>query len=132
MSKRLALYLSVGLWVVLVSFAVAFQLQHLACSTARLKNESSHALSEVSLRVGELIVPVGDISPGGSRFVWLPKRGESTLSVEFSSGGRKYKDCSEYVEGEMYHVRANVSSALALSCRTEIGVFSRIMILELL
>lgn len=132
MSKRGALYLTAGLGLPVVAFAVAFQLQHLVCSTARLKNESSHLLSDVLVRVGDAVVPVGDISPGRSKFVWLPRGGEATFSVEFSSVGRKHKDCSEYVEGEMYHVRATVSSALGLSCRTELGVFSRIMVLELL
>jgi hypothetical protein len=77
-------------------------------------------------------VPVGDIYPGRSKFLWLPRGGEATFSVEFSTAGQKHKDCSEYVEGEMYHVRATVSAALAVSCSTELGVFSRMMIFELL
>ena len=132
MRKRGALYLSAGLGLLLVASAVAFQLQHLVYSTARLKNESAHLLSGVLVRVGDRVVPVGDVSPGGSRFLWLPGGGEATFSVEFSAVGQKHKDCSEYVEGEMYHVRATVSATLALSCNTELGVFSRIMILELL
>jgi hypothetical protein len=131
MTKSSALYPSAGVGLLLVVFAVALQLQHLVCSTARLKNESSQLLSDVLVRVGDAVVPVGDLSPGRSKFVWLPRGGEATFSVEFSSAGQKHRDCSEYVEGEMYHVRATVSSALTLSCSAELGLFSRIMVLEL-
>ncbi len=133
MTKRRALYLSGGLALLVVPAVIGFQLQHLAWSTARVKNESPHLLSEVLVRVDDATVRIGDIAPGRSRFVRLPKRGDATLSVEFSSVGHKRKGCAEYVEGEMYHVRVTVSSALAVSCSTELGVFThRLMLFELL
>jgi hypothetical protein len=81
--------------------------------------------------VGDLVVPVGDLAPGQSRFLWLPRTGNATFFVEFATGGQQRKGCSEYVEGEMYHVRATVSAALAVSCSAELGVFSRVMIFDL-
>ena len=132
MSRRVALYLGAGVDLALTTLAVVFQLQHVVCSTARLENESSYLLSDVIIRVGEAIVPVEDISPGGSKFVGLPMRGEATFAVEFSAVGEKHKDCSEYVEGGMYSVRVAVTPVLAVSCRGEPGIFSRGMLVELL
>jgi len=50
-----------------------------------LKNESSHLLSGAVIRVGSGTGSVGDIGPGHSRFVWLPRGGDATFSIEFSS-----------------------------------------------
>jgi len=77
MSIRPAVYLTGGLVLLLVAFVVGFQVQHLVCSTARLKNESSHQLSGAVIRVGDATVSVGDIGPGGARFVWLPRGGDA-------------------------------------------------------
>jgi hypothetical protein len=132
MSKRVAARLIVAVGLILVAVATTFQLQHLVWSTARLENKSPYLLSDVRVRLDDAMVPDSDISPGRSRFVRLPKRGEATFSVEFSSAGEQHQDCVEYVEGEMYHVRATVSSTLAVSCTAEPGIFGRIMLLELL
>jgi hypothetical protein len=123
---RRLLYLSSGLVLLAI---VAFQLQHLLWSTARLTNDSAYLLSHVLLRVDDATVPVGDIAPGRSRFVRLPQRGDATLSVEFSSNGRSHRACSEYVEGEMYHVRVTISPSLAVACRAQLGVFTNTFML---
>ena len=133
MTKRRVLFLSIRLGLLVVVAMIGFQLQHLAWSTARMKNESPHLLSEVLIRVDDATVRIGEVLPGQSRFVRLPKRGDATFSVEFSALGNRHKGCAEYVEGEMYHVRVSVDSALAVSCSTELGVFThRIMLFELL
>jgi len=132
MIKRGILYLSAGIVLLMLVAAAGFQLQHLAWSTARVKNQSPYLLSEVLVRVDDAIVRIGEISPGRSRFVRLPARGDATLSIEFSSAGHKYKGCTVYVQGDMYHVRVSVPSDLAVSCRPELGVFTRIMLFELL
>jgi hypothetical protein len=118
---------------VIIFLAAGFQLQHLAWSTARIENDSVHRLSGVIVRVDGATVPIGVIPAGGSRFIRLPKRGEASLSVEFSALGEKHQGCAEYVEGEMYHVRLGISPELEVSCIAELGVLtSRIMLFELL
>ena len=131
MRQRSVRYLGNGLVLLFFTSVVAFQFQHLFFSTARVKNDSAHLLLDVFIHVGNRVVPVDDISPGRSRFLWLRSGGESSFSVEFAANGQRHKDCSEYVEGKMYHVRATVSDALTISCSTELGLFSRLMILEL-
>jgi hypothetical protein len=119
-----------GLLVVLI--LIGFQLQHLLWSTARVNNGSVHVLSELMVRVDDATIFIGNLSPGDSRFVRLPQRGEATFSVEFSSGERKYKACAEYVEGAMYHVRVDIAANSTVSCETQLGVLTRrIMLLEL-
>jgi len=115
----------------LVLAAVGAQLQHLAWSTARVKNESPHVLSEIRLHVDDATVAVGVLRPGRARLVRLPDRGDATFSVEFVALDRVYRHCREYVEGDMYHVRATVSPTLGVSCTVELGVLtSRLMLLE--
>jgi len=97
-----------------------------------LKNESSHLLSGAVIRVGNGTGSVGDIGPGHSRLVWLPKGGDATFSIEFSSLGRKHSGCSEYVEGEMNMFQLLVDATLEIDCRPELGIFARRMVLELL
>ena len=118
----------VGLGLVV---AIAAQLQHLAWSTARVKNDSPDLLTDVRLYVNTATVNVGILRPGGVRLVRLPDRGDATLSVEFAARDNVYRGCREYVEGDMYHVRVSVSPALAVSCRAELGVLTgRVMLLE--
>ena len=132
MRQRGVRYFGNSLLLLLVTFAVAFQFQHLVFSTARLKNDSASPLLDVLVHLGNRTALVGEISPDDSKFLWLPAGGESSFSIEFTANGQSYSGCSEYVEGRMYHVRATVSATFTFSCSPELGLFSRLMILELL
>jgi hypothetical protein len=116
----------------LLAVTAVAQLQHLAWSTARVENASPHHLRAVTILVDDARVRLEDVSPGESRFVLLPDRGDAGLSIEVSTLAASYRGCSEYVGGDMYHVRVRVSGSGEVSCSTELGIFNtRLMLLEM-
>jgi hypothetical protein len=132
MSSRILVRVVLACAAVLGTVAAAAQLQHLAWSTARVENASTHPVKGVTLVVDDARVGLGGLSPGRSRFVVLPDRGDASLSVELSALGTVRTGCSEYVQGDMYHVRIRISDAVRISCSTELGIFTtRLMLFEM-
>ncbi len=116
----------------LAAFGAA-QLQHLFWSTARVENQSHIPIEQAVVVVEGERIPLGVLGPGEARFLRLPKRGDATLTIELTLDGKEHHFCSEYVEGDMYHVRVYVTDGPDASCETSLGIFhTRVMLLEML
>lgn len=123
-----------GLFVVVpvIVLAGAAQVQHVLWSTARIENATTTRLDHVTILVDDASLTIGSIPPRRARFVRLPKRGDAAFRVRFAAHETLHEGCSEYVEGEMYHVRVTVSGPFAIVCTTELGlVTKRPMLLEM-
>ena len=117
----------------LVMLVVFAQAQQFAWSTARIENATTSRLDDVVILVEDMARRIGSLPPHRARFVRLPKRGDATLKVLFVGGGQQREGCSEYVEGQMYHVRIRVSDPFVVTCTTELGLsMKRLMLLEML
>lgn len=82
-------------------------------STVRIENRGSQSIEEAILFVCEQRVSLGSLAPGASRFRFLPKCGDDSLEIR---AGQQSTNCTIYVEGEMYHVRAWFTSSTMGDC----------------
>jgi hypothetical protein len=88
----------------------------LARSTARITNHSGRELRSFRVELGETDVALGLVTPGQSRFVFLPETGNATLLVVYSVGTLQRTGCQEYVEGSMFHVNVIIGPDLEAQC----------------
>lgn len=82
-------------------------------STVRIENRGSQSIEDAVLFVCEQPVHLGRLTPGASRFRFLPKCGDESLEIragQHSTNGRIY------VEGDLYHVRAWFTSPTTGDC----------------
>jgi len=119
--------------LILIILVVGFGLPNLLWltnSTLKFSNKSDKILSSIIVYVDEKEVKPDDLKPGESRFVFLPKSGESTVMISYISGGKSETICHEYVEDGMYHVEAKVSVPNK-NCKVSLPIFSELLLLKL-
>lgn len=121
-----ALLALVGLLLVAAFIVFAPNLIWLARSTARITNHSGRELRSFRLELGGRDVTLGLVTPGQSRFVFLPETGDATLIVVYSVGTRQRTGCQEYVEGSMFHVDIVIGSDLEPECRVSLPLTDRL------
>jgi hypothetical protein len=121
-----ALLALVGLAFVAAFLVFAPNLIWLARSTARITNHSGRELRNFRLELGERDVTFGLVTPGDSRFVFLPETGGETLLVVYSVGTRQRSGCQEYVEGRMFHVNVAVGPDLETQCNVTLPLTERL------
>ena len=101
----------------------------LSRSTARVENRAAQAAAPVVMLACGKETSLGSIAPGASRFVVLPKCGDDTLEIRV---GAQPARCRTYIEGEMYHVRARLTSSTTADCAySGMPPFSPVLLLEL-
>ncbi|MDA0206476.1 MAG: hypothetical protein O3A53_19510 [Acidobacteria bacterium] len=127
-----ALLALVGLVVLAALIVFSPNLIWLARSTARITNQSGRELRNFRLKVGERDVIFGIVTPGQSRFVFLPETGDATLLVVYSVGTRQITGCQEYVEGSMYHVNVVIGPDLESHCDVTLPLTDRLFWTEAL
>lgn len=121
------------LLLILIILVIGFGLPNLLWltnSTLKISNDSDKILSTIKVYVDEKKVKPDDLKPGESRFVFLPKSGESTVIISYFSDGKSETICHEYVEDGMYHVEAKVSGANK-NCKVSLPIFSELLLLKL-
>ncbi|MGB5607130.1 MAG: hypothetical protein WBN51_11460 [Gammaproteobacteria bacterium] len=118
--------------VVLVPCIFAPNLIWLAKSTARITNGGTVMLSSVIVDVDDKETKLGDLHPGESRFILLPKSGDATYKVNYEKGGYSESVCQEYVESEMYHVETILESSHDSGCAVSLPLFSELFILKVI
>jgi len=101
-------------------------------STALLRNRSAVPLLDTRVTVGATILPLGVIKAGVSRFFFLPRGGDATFSMTFTSSLGHRRLCQEYVEGDMYHVDVLIGPDLEGECSTDLPLFSQLLLARLL
>jgi hypothetical protein len=127
---------NISIFLALVALLVGVaQVQHLFWSTAIVVNESGrlvslifhdHDANDGKPYERELV----KISAGESRFIVLPKKGEAGLEARVE--GDPILSESLYVQEDMYHCTAKVSSEPVLEFSCTLGIFGPIMALEML
>ena len=121
-----ALLALVGLIVLAAVVVFSPNLIWLARSTARVTNQSGRELRNFRLELGERDVTLGLVTPGQSRFVFLPETGDATLLVVYSVGTRQRTGCQEYVEGSMFHVNVAIGPDLEPRCEVTLPLTERL------
>jgi len=127
-----ALLALAGLAFVAAIVVFAPNLIWLARSTARITNHSGRELRNFRLELGERDVTLGLVTPGLSRFVFLPETGDATLIVVYSVGTRQRTGCQEYVEGSMFHVDVVIGPDLEAQCDVTLPLTDRLFWTEAL
>jgi len=94
-------------------------------STAQIENQSGRPIEAVAIIVSGVPQELGNLPPGKSRFVLLPRRGDATFRLRYTAGGGQFTQCQEYVEDGMYHIRAVIEPNLMAECHSEIQLVSR-------
>ncbi len=101
-------------WAFEILFALlAPNLLWLGTSTLRIQNDSNSAIDSIAYMVCETIHPVDTLILINPHFAFLPACGDDTLEIVI--GEAKY--CQTYVEGELYHVDAEINGVDSVSCR---------------
>jgi len=118
--------------VVLVLCIFAPNLIWLAKSTARITNGGTFTLSSVIVYVDDKETKLGELHPGESRFILLPKSGDATYKVTYGKGGFSESVCQEYVESEMYHMETILESSHDSGCAVSLPLFSELIILKVI
>jgi hypothetical protein len=99
------------------AFAILFvllapNLLWLGTSTLRIQNVSNSPVDSIAYLVCETIHPVGTLAPQQSIFRFLPACGDDTLEIVIGEA----KFCQTYVEGELYHVDAEIAGVDTVRC----------------
>lgn len=118
--------------VILVTCIFAPNLVWLANSTTRITNIGSGVLNSVTVYIDDKETSLGALLPGESRFMLLPKSGDSTYKVDFTNRSSVESVCQEYVEGEMYHVETLLSGTKGSICSVTLPLVSELLILKVL
>jgi hypothetical protein len=121
-----ALLALAGLAFVAALIVLAPNLIWLARSTARITNHSGRELRNFRLELGERDVTLGLVTPGQSRFVFLPETGAAALLVDYSVGTRQRTGCQENVEGSMFHVNVAIGPDLDPHCEVTLPLTGRL------
>ena len=119
---------------VLAVLLVAPNAYWLSRSSAKIHNIGD---TEVTLRIvmsddPSKTVELGALVPGASRFLWIYPVGEATLGVEVRDGAQWQRHCNEYIEAGMYRVEITVTAPDQVACRTDLPIFSRLLILDMI
>lgn len=104
----------------------------LANSTTRITNIGLDILSSVTVYVDDRETNLGELPPGKSRFMFLPKSGDSTYKVSYTNRSSVESVCQEYVEDEMYHVETLLSGTKGSICSVTLPLVSELFILKVL
>jgi len=102
----------------------------LGFSTARIANGETVSIHSVIVHVDEEKTELGDLAPGERRFIVLPKSGDATFTVTYKKGAESEAVCSEYVEGDMYHVEVRLKGTAASQCSVSLPLLSELFILK--
>ncbi len=102
----------------------------LGFSTARIVNGETESIHSVIVHVNEKETELGDLAPGEHRFIFLPKSGDATFTVTYRKGAESELVCSDYVEGEMYHVEVRLQGTNTSRCSVSLPLFSELFILK--
>ena len=101
-------------WVIAIFFVLLTpNLIWFGTSTLRIQNISDSSIDSIAYLVCETVHPVGSLDPHQFIFRLLPACGDDTLEIVIGGG----KHCQTYVEGELYHVDAEINGADSVSCR---------------
>lgn len=84
----------------------------LASSTVRIHNASGRPIADVAYLACERPHAIGELDPDESVFRLLPGCGDDTLEILIGQA----RFCQTYVEGEMYHVDADIRAAGEVHC----------------
>ena len=121
-----ALLALLGLIVLAALIVFSPNLIWLVRSTARITNQSGRELRNFRLELGERDVVLGLVTPGQSRFVFLPETGDASLLAVYSVGTRQRTGCQEYVEGSMFHVNVVIGPDLESQCVVTLPLTERL------
>ena len=97
---------------ILLFAIIAPNLIWLATSTVRIENSTGATLDSVSYRACEKTHRLGTFPPDEAELHFLEACGDDTLEIVLGKTGH----CQIYVEGELYHVDATISSRSAVEC----------------
>ena len=84
----------------------------LGTSTVRIENGSKSPIDKIAYKACDRIHSVGTLQPHQFVFRFLEACGDDTLEILVQDS----KFCQIYVEGELYHVDATISTADEVEC----------------
>ncbi len=119
------------LGIIIVGFG-APNLLWLTNSTLKIRNDGDKLLSSIIIRVDEKETKISDMKPGQSRFIFLTKSGESTVTITYNSGAKSETICHVYVEEGMYHVEVEINSSNNGKCKASLPIVSELFLLKLI
>ena len=99
-------------------------------STARILNGEPTSIDIVIVHVNQKTIALGSLEPGEHRFLFLPKSGDATFFVTYRKGSESERACTGYVEGDMYHVEAQLMGADTSRCSFSLPLLSELFILK--
>lgn len=104
----------------------------MANSTARITNGEKYQIRSVIVHVDEIQKDLGDLSPGESRFIFLPKSSDAAFKVSYLRGNNTISFCSEYVEGSMYHLDIDLKGLQDSRCLVSLPIVSELFVLKIM
>lgn len=113
-------------------FLLAPNLIWLKNSTSRVLNKDKDTISSVTVHVNEKQTEIGDLLPGESRFIFLPKLGDATYKVTYDDETNSRTICVDYVESEMYHMETVIRSPKISECNSSLPLLSELFIFKVI
>ena len=110
---------------VLLLILIGPNLIWLGTSTVRIENVSKFPIDKIAYKACERIHFVGTLQPRQSVFRFLENCGDDTLEILVQD----FKFCQIYVEGELYHVDATISTPDDVDCEYD-DLLSSLFILK--
>jgi hypothetical protein len=101
-------------------------------STARITNGGTDTINSVIVHVDDEETRLGDLLPGESRFIFLPKSGDATYKVSYVDENNSPSVCEEYVEDDMYHMETVLDRSQGSGCEVSLPLFSEVLILKVI
>lgn len=115
-------------WAVAGLFVVfSPNLLWLGTSTLKIHNDSRAPIDSIAYQACGTLHAVGKLPSHEFTFRFLPVCGDDTLEIMIGQG----KFCQTYIEGELYHVDAVISSVDTVSCTYD-DVFSSLLVEKML
>lgn len=118
--------------IILILIIYAPNLIWLVKSTAYISNRSSKALNFLTVHTNKNKIQLGRLMPGESRFIFLPKSGDSTFEITYVKGGNLIHICRQYIEGSMYTLEATIYDTETPECDVKLPLFSESFLVKLI
>ena len=118
--------------IILILIVFAPNLVWLVKSTAFISNRSSKALNFLTVHINRNNIQLGRLMPGQSRFIMLPKTGDTTFEISYVKGGNLVHNCRQYVEDSMYSVEARIYDTRTPECNVKFPFLSESFLVKMI
>ncbi len=108
-------------------FLLAMNLFWFGYSTTRVQI-GGPGLAQVTLRINEEVIELGDLRRGESRFMFLPKHGDAIYSITFQDNGHEQAACELEIQEVRQHVETMLRPGSESSCVVSEPMFSGLLV----